>query len=114
MQSLIPIPSDQINQFTVMLIDPNRLLHQYGFNGGFRVLKTEIFTSCKEWEVQIVTGHSARAIFSSDQIGKNNKCSSPFNLAKLLGHGISIMPWQKLQVRFNNGYGSAISYIEDN
>lgn len=112
MQSLIPIPSDQINQFTEMLIDPNRLLHQYGFCGGFRVLKTEIFTSCKEWEVQIVTGHSVRTIFSSDQIEKNS-CSKPFDLAKLLGHGVSIMPWQKLQVRFNNGSGLAISYIED-
>ena len=112
MQSLIPIPSDSVDKNTEMLVDPKKMACLYGYNGVFKILKTEIYTSCKDWDVQLVTDGNARTIFSSSQLGKA-KCCEPFNLPKLIGHGLSIMPWQKLRIKFNEGSGSAISYIED-
>lgn len=112
MQSLIAIPSNSLDKNTEMLVDPKKMDCLHGYSGAFKILKTEIYTSCKDWDVQLVTDRNARTIFSSSQLDKA-KCCKPFNLPELIGHGFSIMPWQKLQIRFNDGCGTVVSYIED-
>jgi len=111
MQSLIPITSSRSSKNIEILINPNQLAQFYGIT-SIKIMKTSIHTSSKEWCVELIESGKTRTIFDSED-QDISKDPSGVDIIKLLGHGLTIMNGQTLQVRSTNDYCSAICYLED-
>lgn len=113
-ESLIALPlppSDKQNE--LVLLDPQWLAFQRNLYGPFRIAKTRIFIEAgQKWSALMKDGKRCDSLVDSDDI---EPVLSPIDLISLLGHRISVMPWQSLVIRVegSNISKNGMTFIED-
>jgi hypothetical protein len=113
MKTLIPITSLSNNHGSIVtLLNPKQLFFDYDFTCPVRLEKTVINIDAKKWSIGLLENYQFHTLLDSDVCDKLN-ITTPIDLIQQLGHGLTIMPWQRLQVQITEGHCDAVSYIED-
>ena len=111
MNSLIPICSKTCQIETeACLLNPQQLLELYGFEGPHTVEKIKIITEEGEkWRIFLEEDGLCTGLIAWNDVGVEKY--KLLDLHLILGHNLTIMPWQKLIFKSNTECGKYLTFI---
>lgn len=113
MQTLIPCTSRSgRSSHESILVNPNELQSWYGFSGPYQIAKTCIAVDpAEEWTILLEDGPSRVCLLCSSDV--DCTVMPVVDLVAILGHGVTLSPWQKLYFRTNGVSGVYVTFLLD-
>ncbi len=113
MQSLIPcISRSGRNSQECVLVNPDELQSWYGFAGPYQIAKTCISVEpTEDWSIVLEDGANRVCLLRSSNIDCTE--TPMIDLVAILGHGVTLSPWQKLYFRTSGYIGVYVTYLCD-
>lgn len=113
MQSLIPCTSRSgRNSHECILVNPNELRCSYGFSGPYQVAKTCISVEPSEnWSILLEDGPNRVCLLCSSDVDCTKK--PIIDVVSVLGHALTLSPWQKLYFHTSGYSGVYVTYLLD-
>lgn len=113
MQSLIPCTSRSgRNNHECILVNPNELQSWYGFSGPYQIAKTCISVEpSDDWSFVLEDGPSRVCLLCSADVDCTEM--SIVDIVAILGHAVTLSPWQKLYFHTSGYSGVYVTYLCD-
>ncbi len=107
LSALVALPNAPCNDPNeLILLDSKWLSFNRNIEGPFTIAKTKFMVEeGAEWTAFLGDGSKWTVLLSSDE---SESIESPINIIEILGHKLTVMPWQSLIVR-SKGFSSSSS-----